>query len=542
MEPRGVVPASFSRRSALTGMGVYLVCCVAALGLMLHVTQGHLVFTLDDPMIHMALARGIAHGHYGINLGEASSPSSSILWPYLLAVFGRTAAMPWWALALNVGAGLGGVWVLGMIVEELPSRFSMRWKCALVVLAIFVANLVGLTFTGMEHTLQVTVCLACAFAVIRSYADRPVPAWCLVAALVAPMIRYEDVGITLAVAIALWARGRRAQAAGLLALSVAPLVLFSAYLHHLGLPLLPLSVMVKGGAGQGITGLHLLWELPLEAIRRTFTEFDRMVLLLVVTVLGYLGVTEQDKSRRMILAGVTLAALMHLLIGRFGLAHRYETYVVSFAACVALAAVGTRRTGGSPALLAAFLVVLGLQSYKALAVIPACSQSIYLQQFQMGRFLREIDPANAAVNDLGWVAYDKAPDQYVFDLIGLGSVEAARERRQTSAWEEQMVAEHHLGLVMRYRSFEGLGAVPASWTELGSLSEDLFYSSSARDCVIFYATPAADRRVLERQLAQFAATLPAGDSWLAPGQCTQLNRPRVVDRVLRRWHGTRASR
>ena len=39
-----------------------------------HACDGHFVYAIDDPYIHLALAQNLAHGHYGINPGEASSP------------------------------------------------------------------------------------------------------------------------------------------------------------------------------------------------------------------------------------------------------------------------------------------------------------------------------------------------------------------------------------------------------------------------------------------------------------------------------------
>lgn len=44
------------------------------------------VFTLDDAYIHLAVADQVLSGGYGVNAGEFSSPSSSILWPYVLAL------------------------------------------------------------------------------------------------------------------------------------------------------------------------------------------------------------------------------------------------------------------------------------------------------------------------------------------------------------------------------------------------------------------------------------------------------------------------
>ena len=60
-------------------------------------TGGSYVAPQDDPYIHLAMAERMAAGYYGINVGEASSPSSSLLWPVLLMAAGE----------LGVGAGRG---------------------------------------------------------------------------------------------------------------------------------------------------------------------------------------------------------------------------------------------------------------------------------------------------------------------------------------------------------------------------------------------------------------------------------------------------
>lgn len=51
-------------------------------------------YTVDDGYIHLALAQRIQSGFYGINPGEFAAPSSSILWPFLLAAVPST--VPGW--------------------------------------------------------------------------------------------------------------------------------------------------------------------------------------------------------------------------------------------------------------------------------------------------------------------------------------------------------------------------------------------------------------------------------------------------------------
>lgn len=61
--------------------------CGLVLAAILFLNDGQFTYTGDDPYIHLALAENIARGHYGVNLAEYSAPSSSVLWPVLLAPF-----------------------------------------------------------------------------------------------------------------------------------------------------------------------------------------------------------------------------------------------------------------------------------------------------------------------------------------------------------------------------------------------------------------------------------------------------------------------
>src|SRR5262249_14612423 len=87
---------------------------------------GHFTYTLDDPYIHLALARNIAFGGYGINPGEPAAPSSSILWPFLLAPFARLPAIFELApLLLNLLCLAVFVGVLWTLFVELPTRVRL---------------------------------------------------------------------------------------------------------------------------------------------------------------------------------------------------------------------------------------------------------------------------------------------------------------------------------------------------------------------------------------------------------------------------------
>jgi hypothetical protein len=75
--------------TGLPGLGTFLataaVIASIPLVLVLRAIGGAFGFSLDDPYIHLALASHILDGHYGINPNEAAAPSSSILFPFLVA-------------------------------------------------------------------------------------------------------------------------------------------------------------------------------------------------------------------------------------------------------------------------------------------------------------------------------------------------------------------------------------------------------------------------------------------------------------------------
>ena len=83
------MPLSATKKLVLCSILIYTVL-VAALIAEVFVKTGHFVYPLDDAYIHLALAEQLAHGQYGTNPGEFSSPSSSLLWPFLLIPFAGT--------------------------------------------------------------------------------------------------------------------------------------------------------------------------------------------------------------------------------------------------------------------------------------------------------------------------------------------------------------------------------------------------------------------------------------------------------------------
>ncbi len=504
-----------SLRYAVLAVGTYLALATSLFFAILKRNVGHFTYALDDPYIHLALSEGIAHGHYGINPGEPASPSSSVLWPFLLATFGRFSWQVYVPLALNLLAGVGAATLIGAAVARWPQppaaepTDTERWRRGLSVVGlIFIGNLLGLTFVGMEHTLQVLLAGVGAWGIIDCLRGRQIPWWVLVCTAIGPMVRYENLAIAAAIAVALLGWRQRGRAVALVAASLAPLLLFSLFLHHLGLPWLPTSVLVKGrmaASGASLEQRSLM--LAESAASETFAEPHRFLLLLLFVTLAVIAWAERDRIRRFALGGAALATGLHLAIGRFHWFHRYEVYAVFFSVLVILHVTHERPRG----LLGWY--VLGLLGCSFLYIqafedVPRSAGDVFREQYQMHRFVTEFYDGNFAVNDLGLASYRRQPGTYVLDLWGLGSEEAARQRNKSTAWLDAVTRAHHVDLVMDYALW--FSPPPRTWRLLGEVCLEQLPVALGDPCVNYYATDPATALDLQEQFDDFARTMPAG--------------------------------
>lgn len=489
-------------------------------------SDGAFGYSLDDPYIHLAMAEEILAGNYGINAGETAAASSSIVYPFLIAgllaagagalapliVTGAcTVASVLLAVAIFSAAGLPG-----------PRRLSDR---AFLVPAIFVlvANLVGLAFTGMEHSLHLAATMAALLGAVRFTSSGRVDAWWLVILIVQPLIRYEGLGVAFAGALILFLRGR--VWSGLAVCVAAGLIVagFGTWLMSQGLPPLPSSVMVKGSDVAGASGIAGKAAAFLDNFSQNVSEQSGFIFLVLAIMFATVSVAGLRRSRHLAQGqGAGPAALIalfvavilvgHLFAGRFGWAQRYEAYAF-IAALVALPVVFRDRAirfleGRDAPILTLSLIILLLAfapNVRATLESPEGSRNIFLQQRQMHRLAADYVKSPVAVNDLGWVSYQNP--QYVLDLWGLGS-EKAREARsagQGPGWMSELATERGVKLVMIYDAW--LPELPAGWVRLGSLTFRGKLVTAAEREVAMYATEPGYVPELNAAIAAWSASL-----------------------------------
>lgn len=510
---------------SMLSLGTLALWCVlfaAILAASIMLSGGRLVFTLDDPYIHLAVADQILAGGYGVNAAEFSSPSSSIIWPYLLALTETARLGPLGPLLLNAAFTCAALAAMLRLIEAtglFADRHERPFAGALALLSICLVNAIALPMTGMEHSLHVwTTLITCAGLLGAARGQAPT-ALHVIALVALPLVRFEGAAFALASLMAFGLLGYRRFAVVTAAVIGACLVAYATVMAARGLPLLPSSVLLKSRIIETTYEHHSALASLIENLTASLNNIYGQRLLALGIALGALAVALRSDPRLLIVFAAVLAGLAaHLGFGQYDIwFHRYETYAIAVAAIaviVAIAELKPRLT--SRRWLLAKLATIVLLTYAAVPalssglLVPFSARGIHEQQEQMGRFVREFYRSPVGVNDLGLVTYRNP--SYVLDLFGLGSEEVRKAKLAGHYGPDEMaamVAAHQVGLVMIYDSWFPRG-LPAEWRKVAVLHAERV--SAAEGKVSFYRTPHADPVALAGALQAFKPTLPSRTS------------------------------
>jgi len=479
---------------------------------------GHLIYSLDDPYITLGLGWHIGHGHYGLNASEVASPSSSIIYPFILSLFAWSPLQEWVPFFINSMAAA----CTAALFATLCTRYSIgslareRLRTAFLVAVLCLSiNIVGLVFTGLEHSLHTLTSVAVLYGLARTLEEGKVPAWLVPALVFNPLLRFEGAALTGLVLVALALSGHFRTALVGFVLTGAVLGGYTAFMSALGLPFLPSSVLVKtaddlGHLHHAIVGI---WNYGPRAL-------PLWVLLALVILHPFVRSrdTQRSMSRKhewLFVAVVVGTVAAHATFGGWGWWYRYEIYAVATTAAAAIVLWHTEirsyvHRANTRAVVIVALAMMGISAFymRGTLMTPFAGRSIYEQQFQMHRFAVDFYRQPVAVNDLGWVSYRNP--QYVLDLWGLGSEEARKARLITHppGWLDDLTRAHHVGLAMIYTKWFA-GDIPANWRVVGELRSFHTHVTAAQDDVTVYATSPANVPDARAALQRFAASSPA---------------------------------
>lgn len=479
-------------------LGVFA-CVFGAMWVGTTSTSGQFNYSLDDPYIHLTLARTIMRGGYGINLEWPSSPSSSIAWPFLLAPFTPTPFAEWAPLVINLLATLGTVAILycGM------RFFAGPWlSAALIGTASVLANIVGVAFTGMEHSVQVLLAALTTHGVLIVIREGRMPRWLVPVLILGPLLRYENAAVSLVAAAVIFWSGRRRVAVLTTIAWGALLLAFSFWLTRLGLSPLPSSVLAKNNFNGGTTAALI----PVIVVGRLVVAAKSLPLWLV------LGATGTDMIRRRSItrlhAYVLGVAALHVAGGQFGWFGRYELYMIAATLVPVLGwllATFSGRRWRLPVVFGLVLVAYA-QLFTITILSPGAAREIGLQQAQTANFVAVYWRRPIAVNDLGLVSWRGG--QVTLDLWGLGDQEARQLRPANPPdWMDTLVKKHDIHLIAVYRKWFP-HSIPASWITVATYTSP--HGVITDDATVEYFVPApADKAAACEALSAWAPHVPA---------------------------------
>ena len=485
--------------------------------------EGHLVYSLDDAYIHMAMAKNLArHGVWGVNASGFASASSSLLWTALLAgcylLFGVNG---WAPFALNVLSCLAVLFIADLYWRRWGAA---AWLRALGGVAIVLCvPLALLPLIGMEHSLHLLLSLWFAGAAVDLLLA-PGPsgksgrlALPLLAALLAAS-RYEGLFLVGVAALLLACRRMFARALATVAAAVLPLAGFSvlSLLSH-GLAL-PNPVLLKA-AGSRLSLLGTLLRFADRRDRLAWEQNPYFVALLglaVLLALAALALLRKWRTPGFILP--CLLAAMIVLHFHFGFSpgfwvYRYSAYLVAFAVFALVAFMPAERKLAIPWRALATGAALAALAWMTIAndewregIFPgrevARVRRNFLEHVGTACFIRAACPRGpVAVNDIGAVCF--FADAEILDLYGLGNVEPlrfrseprARERADLDAWVRAKGAR--LAIVQLGWS-DMMARLPRTWTEVGEVDLPLRGSK-----IGFFAVESGDGDALRQKLRSF---------------------------------------
>jgi hypothetical protein len=508
----------------------------------LKLNRGHVVYALDDPYIHMAIAKNfVRHGVWGVTPYQFTSTSSSPLWTTLVsAVYVAFGPNTWAPLVLNALFATLLVLALGWVLESFASGLPRIYVLGVLLAVLFFAPIPGLVFAGLEHILQtvVTLTFVCYASLVlagRGANSRLGAAALVLLGVLASTTRYEGLFAVGVVAFLLCFRRRWGLALHLLFWSVVPLFVIGLVSVAHGWFWLPNSVVLKGNLPLGPG--HRLASFSAHAVAGLLLSGLRVARLMAVALLLLLYRSTKGKGAEdpwQWLLGIFVATgFLHLLLARAGWLYRYEAYLVA----IGLVAVAGplfefvrsfpqtfRLPAGEWAGLAALALtlltanLLWSAGWDSIRVAAPATNDIYRCHYQMGIFIRKYYLGkDIALNDLGMANF--MADIHCTDFHGLADLQVARallRERFNPRFMDDLARSRHSFVAIVDDNWLGLyGGTPRQWALAGRWKFEN-RAVLAPPMISFYALTEPARLQLVENLRDFSSRLPAGVEQLGP--------------------------
>jgi len=516
---------------------VFLGLILINLAFSLAKTEGHFTYSLDDPYIHMAMAKNIVrHGVWGVTKYFFSSTSSSPLWTMLVAaVYFVTGVRTLIPFILNLLIALTFLfWVYKVTSKESNNKILL---VILLTSLIFFMSLPSLVFMGLEHVLHSFLTLMFVYYAVSDISGDQKGftknfKLLLVIGPLTVMARYEALFVLFIVCCFYLLRRRFKEPVILFAVSVTPIVVFGLLSLSKGWHFFPNSVILKGTSPDfSLSGvLEFLNSAFDKMIRNTYLT-RLLVCVSLLTALNY-RIKKTIWTKQFLAAVIYVFVLVtHVHFAGIGTVQRYVGYLNAMG--IFLIAyllfdyfkninmdIPQNLKSLKPNQIFTYIVFFVLvfimpydaqNSYYSLFNVAQSTRNIYEQQYQMARFIKTYyNKQSIALNDIGAVNY--YADIYCVDLWGLANRFIASERL------EDKFSIKSMDLATRSKNakvaiiYDGwyipfFGALPTEWRKL---AEWMIHDNvvCGGNVVSFYALSKDEAPILQEKLKQFDSKLP----------------------------------
>lgn len=503
-------------------------------------TNGHFIYVLDDPYIHMAVAKNFAsYGIWGVTKYGFTSATSSILWPALLAglfkILGPKELIPFF---LNLIFATATLILINYILKKYAGniKFYNFFVFIVLVAVIFFTPMIPMIFTGMENILQIFLTIAFVYKSARLLSEKKIEKSELISLMILAALltlnRYESALTVFAVGVMFVIYKKKLQTLFLFISGSIPLILYGIISKIQGWYFLPNSLVLKSVFFNPTSNTNTLL-LALEKLISIVYSPHLLILLILSAFLLVLILKNKTKKRNtrftvIILSVFCINLILHILFAQTGWFYRYEAYLIVlglFAISLGILLylediqnlkIDKRNIPKKNVFKYSIIVLvicllmtpMAINGYESITSVPQASKNIYEQQYQMALFLKEYYPdETVGLNDIGVINY--MDDIKCLDLWGLASFEVAekREEKKYGVTEiSDMIKNNNVSVIIIYNYTLG-NNIPPDWIKVGEwkIKDNVACGDSV---VLFYAPNPKNETYLREKLSMFSSKLP----------------------------------
>ena len=496
------------------------------------INQGIFTYVLDDPYIHMVMAKNlILHGVWGVDEYGFTSSSSSPLWILLLSfayfVFGVNTFIPF---ILNTVFATAFIFIAYSIFKYY--KLNPMYNLIFLIFLIFFTPLPALIFTGMEHILQIVLIVSFIFIAVQLISeDKPSSLKYYILLILAALVvavRYEDAIVVSIIALIFLIHKKFWNFLSVLCASIIPVIAYGIFSTENGWFFLPNSLITKTIFVEAKTQLFSLNGIFL-LLNNFLNILNSYIFIPFILAAGLLIFRFKEKmtfwnAPNLIITIFLGTTVLHMFIARIGWFYRYEAYIIALG--IMALAVGIseylpifKRNSKlsykhlSIILLIFILVVpLSARGYDSFNDTPKATHNVYDQQYQMGLFIQKYYQGDAvSLNDVGAVNY--IANIKSVDLLGLSSLNVSKailKNNYTIEDLDNITRQNHVKVVIVYEYLYKnylTGGLPPNWIKVGQWKIPNRITCFM-DTVSFYVIDPKDEENLTKNLRKFSSELP----------------------------------